>query len=74
MKQTTDELVEKIVAEIGIPLPNYDYEYKKYISAIPSNISFVNGTIGVENADMHDTFRDACSRLVNWYDSLSNGL
>ena len=74
MKKTTDELVEIIVTEIGIPLPNYDYEYKKYISVIPVNISFGNGAMGIEKADIHNTFRDACIRLVNWHDGLSNGL
>jgi hypothetical protein len=74
MKQTTDELVEKIVAEIGLPLPTYDYEYEKYISVVPINLTAGNGAHGIEEPDMHDTFRDACLRLVNWYDGLSNGL
>lgn len=71
---TTDELVEKIVFEIGIPLPNYDFEYRKYISVIPGNISLKDGAIGIEKADMHETFKDACLRVVDWYNSLSNGL
>ena len=74
MDKTTDELIEKIVSEIGIPLPNYDFEYKKYIGVIPINISMGNGAIGIEKADMHDTFKDACIRVVNWYDNISNGL
>lgn len=75
MEKTTDELVQKIVTEIGVPLPYYDYnDYKKYISVIPKNISFGNGVKGVENADMHDTFREACFRVINWHDSLSNSL
>lgn len=74
MDKTTDELVKIIVEEIGIPLPNYDYEYKKYISIIPGNISMGNGAIGIEKADMHNTFKDACIRVVNWYEGLTNGL
>lgn len=73
-KLTTDKLVQKIVEEIGIPLPNYDYSYKKYISVIPGNISLSNGALGIEKADIHDTFRDACLRINDWYDSISNGL
>tara|TARA_R110000744_G_scaffold361848_2_gene469735 strand:- start:938 stop:1165 length:228 start_codon:yes stop_codon:yes gene_type:complete len=68
-KKTTDELVTKIVTEIGVPLPTYDYnDYKKYISVLPQNISFGNGVMGVENADMHDTFRNACMRVISWYE------
>ena len=75
MEKTTDELLEKIVAEIGVPLPTYDYNnYKKYISVIPQNISLSNGAMGIEKADMHDTFRDACLSIINWHDGLSNGL
>lgn len=75
MEKPTDELVEIIVTEIGVPLPTYDYnDYGKYISVIPQNISFGNGVKGIENADMHDTFRDACLRIINWHDSISNGL
>lgn len=75
MKKTTDDLIKKIVTEIGVPLPTYDYnDYKKYISVIPQNISFGNGVKGIENADMHDTFREACLRIIDWHDNISNGL
>lgn len=68
-KLTTDELVDIIVTKIGVPLPIYDYnDYRKYISVIPENISFGNGVKGIENADMHDTFRDACMRIINYYE------
>lgn len=68
-KLTTDELIKKIVDEIGVPLPTYDYnDYSKYISIIPQNISLSNGVKGIENADMHDTFRDACIRIINWHE------
>ena len=72
-KLTTDELIEIIVSDIGIPLPTYDYnEYKKYITVIPQNISFGNEVKGIENADMHDTFREGCLRIINWYAEKNN--
>lgn len=74
MKLTTDELVEKIVSEIGCPLPTYDYRYHKYISVIPDNISFGDSTIGIEKSDMHDSFKGACLRIVNWHEGFENNL
>lgn len=66
---STDDLVNLIVTKVGLPLPTYDYNnYRKYISVIPQNLSFGNGVKGVENAAMHDTFREGCMRIVNWYD------
>jgi len=65
-KITTDKLVEKIVAEIGTTLPTYDYEYKKYISVVPHNLTVGNSTHGIEKADMHETFRNACLRTILW--------
>lgn len=44
-----------------------DYnEYRKYITVVPENISFGNGVKGIDNADMHDTFREACLRIAYW--------
>jgi hypothetical protein len=65
-KITTDKLVEKIVAEIGTPLPTYDYEYNKYISVVPENLTVGNGAHGIEKPDMHETFRNACLRIILW--------
>lgn len=64
----TDELIEMIVSKVGVGLPTYSYEYRKYISSVPSNISIRDGAIGVDDADMHDTFRDACIRILIWND------
>lgn len=66
--KTTDELVEIIVKEIGIPLPIYDYnDYQKYITSYPENISNGHGgQFGIVTADMHDTFRDACLAIIEW--------
>ena len=64
----TDELVEIIVTKIGVSIPTYDYtDYKKYITVVPQNISFGDGVKGIENADMHDTFRNGCMRIINWH-------
>ena len=67
-KLKTDELVEIVVTKTGLPLPTYDYSnYRKYITVVPENIPFGDGVTGIENADMHDTFREGCIRLISWY-------
>lgn len=66
------ELVEMIINNVGVPLPTYDYEYRKYISSVPVNISLGDGAIGIDDADMHDTFRDACTRILEWNDEEFN--
>lgn len=44
----TDELVEIIVAKIGVPIPTYNYnDYRKYITVVPENISFGYGVKGI---------------------------
>lgn len=70
-KLTTDKLIEKIIGDIGLPLPTFDYkDYRKYISVVPENISFGDGGVkGIENAEMHDTFREACLRLIYWHEN-----
>jgi len=70
-KLTTDELCEIITSKIGVPLPTYSYDYRKYVSVVPQNISFGDGVKGIENADLHDTFRNACMRIIFW--DLENG-
>jgi len=65
---TTDKLVEIIVTKIGVPLPTYNYnDYKKYITVVPKNITIGDNVKGIENADIHNTFRDGCMRIINWY-------
>lgn len=62
----TDHLINYIVNVIGVPLPKYDYEYKKYVSSVPVN--FQNGkVIGVEDIDLHDNFKDACLKIIKWH-------
>jgi len=58
-------LVDKIVSK-GLSLPFYDYEYRKFVSAIPENISLKEGAMGTEKLDMHDTFLEACIRLASF--------
>lgn len=66
-KLTTDELCEIITSKIGVPLPKYNYTHKKYISVVPQNTSFGGGVKGIESADIHDTFRNACMRIIFWW-------
>ena len=67
-KKTTDELVDIIISEVGAPLPTYDYhEYKKYISTVPQNINIGDGVRGILKADMHDTFREGCVKIIEWH-------
>lgn len=62
----TEKLISEII-KIGFPLPKYNYDYKKFVSTVPENISLDDRVIGVENADLHDSFEDACLRIINWY-------
>ena len=72
-KITTDELVQKIITEIGVPLPIYDYnDYKAYISVIPTNLSISGGSHGIEKPEVHKTFRNACLRIVLWSEGILN--
>ena len=65
---TTDQLCDIIVERIGIPLPIYDYVAKKYISAVPVSKPNKNGGVtGAEDYEVHDTFKEACARIVLWY-------
>lgn len=64
--KTTDELIEMIIKKVGIKLPTYDYEYKKYVTTYPDNISIGGKATGIEKADMHDTFREGCLAILKW--------
>lgn len=62
----TEELIEIIVKRIGVKLPYYDYEYRKFIGEVPVNLN-IGGTIrGVEQPDMFDTYNEACMYIYNW--------
>jgi hypothetical protein len=62
-----DDLCDTIVDSIGLPLPTYDYTYHKYISSVPQNIKIGSCVTGIENADMHPTFTEACLRIIHWH-------
>ena len=65
---STDEMVELIIDKIGVGLPTYNYnDYRKYISTVPMNISVGDMVTGIESDNMHDTFREACLRIINWW-------
>ncbi len=64
--KTTDELCDIIVKEVGIGLPRYSYELRKYVSDVPENIREGDKVVGVYNSKSHDTFREACFRIIYW--------
>lgn len=67
MNKTTDEMVELIIKRYGYPLPTYNYEIGKYVSAYLVNENFNGIILGIEAADTHDTFREACESIINWH-------
>lgn len=67
-KLTTDELIEIIVSQIGVPLPYIDYNHsRKYVTAVPMNVRIDGVLTGVEYKEEHDTFKDACLEIITWY-------
>jgi hypothetical protein len=34
---------------------------------VPKKVYFGDCVKGIENADMHETFREGCIRIINWY-------
>ena len=60
------ELIDAVI-KIGVPIPTYSYEYKKFITEIPKNIPNGNGgKMGIIASDMFDTFEDACLSIIEW--------
>jgi hypothetical protein len=72
INKTLEEMVEFIVAEVGVPLPTYGYEYKAYITSLPMNVKLEEVVIGVTAADTHPTFKDACISIIKWHLNQSN--
>jgi hypothetical protein len=70
-KLDASNLCDIIVEEIGIPLPTYDYNYKKYIASFPQNIKIGECVTGIEKADMFDTFKLACIAIIEWHNALT---
>ena len=69
---STDRLCEIIVSEIGIPIPTYSYDYRKYVASFPKNIKIGECVTGIEEADMFNSFREACLKIIEWNESLTN--
>lgn len=67
---TTDELCDYITTKVGIKLPTYDYDYRKYIASFPQNIKIGNCTTGILKADMYDSFRGACLGIIDWHNNI----
>lgn len=70
-KLTTDELVNFIVTKIGIPIPKYNYEKRKFETLIPLNIKNGNNVTGIEDEMFHNNFRNACFKIVMWWDEFN---
>jgi len=64
--KTTDELLEIIVTRIGIPLPKFDHDYKKFTAEYPKNEQMGEGVTFMPKSDMFDTFKEACISIVQW--------
>lgn len=63
----TDDLCDIIVTEVGVPLPTYSYDHRKYVASFPQNIKVGDCVTGIEKADMFDSFREACLKIVEWH-------
>ena len=63
-QQGIEDLCQEVLRK-GVPLPIYDYNYKKFISSYPANININNQISGIEKSEMFDTFRDACLWIIN---------
>ena len=66
-KMDANALCDIIVEEIGVPLPTYDYKYKKFVIGLPQNIKIGDCVTGIEKADMFDSFKEACMSIINWH-------
>ena len=65
-KFTIDELLGLIVKKVGIPIPVYSYDYRKYVVSMPKNISIGDCVTGIMETDMFDSFKEACICILNW--------
>ena len=66
-KLDASNLCDIIVDEIGVPLPTYDYSLKKFVISLPQNIKIGNCVTGIEKADMFDSFKEACLKIIDWH-------
>lgn len=69
-KQSTDNLVDIIVFELGLPLPCYNYEAKVFTFLVLKNIKIYpsEGVSGVTLKNEASSFRQACIELINSHD------
>lgn len=55
------------IIKIGVPLPEYNYDYHKFTISIPINISNGDGGVmGITKSDLFDTFDSACDAIIEW--------
>jgi len=62
-----DDLINKIITEVGVALPKYDYGSKKFIIEVPINISTGIGAVGSFAKGHYDTFSEACEGILEWH-------
>lgn len=64
-----EELINKVITKVGIPLPSYSYIEKKFQIHLPMNIPNGNdGVTGIEAHEYYDTFSEALEGIISWYD------
>lgn len=68
---TTDELIDFIVNKIGTPIPKYNYDFHRFETVIPTNIKSESTIVGIEDEMLHNNFRDACYRIIMWWDEFN---
>jgi hypothetical protein len=71
---STEKLIDLIITEVGVPIPNYNYDTKKFQVRIPLNVRFSGdegeGIVGIEEIGATETFREACIEILTWYNSI----
>ncbi len=66
-KLTTDNLIKLIVTEIGVPLPKYDYELKKYTYEVPENVVTLDDISRSQISKNQENFKAACFGIISWH-------
>jgi len=68
----TNNLIQVIIGNIGVPIPKYDYVKRKFTIEVPINISTGSGEVGAFAKDEFETFNDACEAIIKWDLDLNN--
>ena len=66
-EKPNDTLVKRIITEVGVPLPKYDYEKSKFTIELPINIpSKGGGVTGSIDIKEFDSFSEALNYILSW--------